>query len=79
LSPRGGSTGPTCREAGAHCPGGLENVAFNLAATRPDLLIGVDPATGAPAPYGSVGTDINCTVIGFTGQGPHRQPRHPRP
>ena len=25
---------------------------FNLAATRPDLLTGVDPATGKPAPYG---------------------------
>jgi hypothetical protein len=39
---------------------------FNLAATRPDLLTGVDPATGQPAPYGSVGVDINCAVIGFT-------------
>ncbi len=28
---------------------------FNLAATRPDLLTGVDPATGQPAPYGSDG------------------------
>jgi len=28
---------------------------FNLAATRPDLLTGVDPATGKPAPYGAVG------------------------
>ncbi len=33
---------------------------FNLAATRPDLLTGIDPATGEPAPYGSVGVDINC-------------------
>jgi hypothetical protein len=32
---------------------------FNLAATRPDLLTGVDPATGKPAPYGPVGVDIN--------------------
>ena len=39
---------------------------FNLAATRPDLLTGVDPATGQPAPYGAVGVDINCAVIGFT-------------
>src|SRR6266480_5189613 len=39
---------------------------FNLAATRPDLLTGVNPATGQPAPYGSVGVDINCAVIGFT-------------
>ena len=27
-----------------------ENVVFNLAATRPDLLTGVNPATGQPAP-----------------------------
>ena len=43
---------------------------FNLAATRPDLLTGVDPATGKPAPYGSVGVDINCAVIGFTAKAP---------
>jgi hypothetical protein len=43
---------------------------FNLAATRPDLLTGVDPATGKPAPYGSVGVDINCAVIGFTDKPP---------
>src|SRR5262245_42678972 len=43
---------------------------FNLAATRPDLLTGVDPATGQPAPYGSVGVDINCAVIGFTNKPP---------
>ena len=36
-----------------------ENVVFNLAATRPDLLTGVDPATGKPAPHGPVGVDIN--------------------
>ncbi len=47
-----------------------ENVVFNLAATRPDLLTGVDPATGNPAPYGSVGVDINCAVIGWTGDQP---------
>src|SRR5690242_19608519 len=47
-----------------------ENVVFNLAATRPDLLTGVDPATGKPAPYGSVGVDINCAVIGFIDQAP---------
>lgn len=47
-----------------------ENVVFNLAATRPDLLTGVDPATGSPAPYGSVGVDINCAVIGWTGNKP---------
>ena len=43
---------------------------FNLAATRPDLLTGVNPATGEPAPYGSVGVDINCAVIGFTAKAP---------
>ena len=43
---------------------------FNLAATRPDLLTGIDPATGKPAPYGSVGVDINCAVIGFTDKPP---------
>src|SRR5579864_2403034 len=47
-----------------------ENVVFNLAATRPDLLTGIDPATGQPAPYGSVGVDINCAVIGFTAKAP---------
>jgi len=47
-----------------------ENQVFNLAATRPDLITGVDPATGQPAPYGSVGVDINCAVIGFTAQAP---------
>src|SRR6476619_648160 len=47
-----------------------ENQVFNLAATRPDLLTGVDPATGQPAPYGSVGVDINCAVIGYTHQAP---------
>jgi hypothetical protein len=43
---------------------------FNLAATRPDLLTGVNPATGQPAPYGSVGVDINCAVIGWTAKPP---------
>ena len=47
-----------------------ENQVFNLAATRPDLLTGVNPATGQPAPYGSVGVDINCAVIGFTADAP---------
>jgi hypothetical protein len=47
-----------------------ENQIFNLAATRPDLLTGVDPATGQPEPYGSVGVDINCAVIGYTAQAP---------
>ena len=43
---------------------------FNLAATRPDLLTGVNPATGQPEPYGSVGVNINCAVIGFTAKAP---------
>jgi hypothetical protein len=47
-----------------------ENVVFNLAATRPDLLTGVDPATGKPAPFGASGVDINCAVIGFTNRPP---------
>jgi hypothetical protein len=47
-----------------------ENVVFNLAATRPDLLTGVDPATGNPAPYGADGVDINCAVIGFIDSAP---------
>jgi hypothetical protein len=47
-----------------------ENVVFNLAATRPGVLTGVDPATGQPAPYGAVGVDINCAVIGFTAHAP---------
>jgi hypothetical protein len=47
-----------------------ENTVLNLAADRPDLLTGVNPATGAPEPYGSVGVDINCAVLGFTAQAP---------
>jgi hypothetical protein len=49
-----------------------ENVVFNLAATRPDLLTGVDPATGNPAPYGAAGVDINCAVVGFIDKAPTR-------
>jgi hypothetical protein len=52
---------------------------FNLAATRPDLLTGVDPATGQPAPYGSVGVDINCAVIGFTAKPPTANLADPAP
>jgi hypothetical protein len=47
-----------------------ENAVFNLAATRPGLLTGVDPATGKPAPCGPVGVDINCAVIGCTASAP---------
>jgi hypothetical protein len=43
---------------------------FNLAATRPDLLTGVNPGTGQPAPYGASGVDINCAVIGFIDKPP---------
>ena len=47
-----------------------ENQVFNLAATRPDLLTGGDPATLQPVSYGSVGVDINCAVIGWSGNKP---------
>ena len=56
-----------------------ENVVFNLAATRPDLLTGIDPATGQPAPYGAVGVDINCAVIGFTAKAPTKNLADPLP
>jgi len=56
-----------------------ENVVFNLAATRPDLLTGVDPATGMPAPYGSSGVSINCAVIGFTAKPPKAALQKPVP
>ena len=52
---------------------------FNLAANRPDLLTGVDPATGQPAPYGAVGVDINCAVIGFTNKPPTANLADPAP
>jgi hypothetical protein len=47
-----------------------ENVVFNLAAKRPDLLTGVNPATGKPAPFGASGVDVNCAVIGFLDKPP---------
>ncbi len=56
-----------------------ENVVFNLAATRPDLLTGVDPATGMPKPYGSAGVDINCAIIGFTAKPPTANLATPAP
>jgi hypothetical protein len=56
-----------------------ENVVFNLAASRPDLLTGVDPATGTPAPYGADGVDINCAVIGFTAKAPTANLEDPLP
>jgi hypothetical protein len=42
-----------------------ENVVFNLAATRPDLLTGP-----GGSPYGAQGVVINCAVIGFTNKAP---------
>ncbi len=56
-----------------------ENVVFNLAATRPDLLTGVDPATGKAKPYGSAGVDINCAVIGYTAKPPTANLQEPAP
>jgi hypothetical protein len=56
-----------------------ENQVFNLAATRPDLLTGVNPATGEPAPYGAAGVDINCAVIGFTANAPTANLAEPVP
>lgn len=56
-----------------------ENQVFNLAATRPDLLTGVDPATGKPQPFGSVGVDINCAVIGYTNTPPTANLAPPAP
>ncbi|MGD0937498.1 MAG: hypothetical protein ABR922_23380, partial [Streptosporangiaceae bacterium] len=47
-----------------------ENEVLNLAYSRPDLLTGVNPATGQPQLYGSVGVDINCAVIGYTATAP---------
>jgi len=47
-----------------------ENRVLNLAATRPDLLTGVNPITGKPELFGSTGVTINCAVIGFTKQAP---------
>ncbi len=48
--------------------------AFNLATTRPDLLTGP-----GGAPYGSVGVDINCAVIGFTADAPTANLANPVP
>ena len=52
---------------------------FNLAATRPDLLTGVNPATGQPAPYGATGVNINCAVIGFIDKAPTANLAEPAP
>ena len=47
---------------------------FNLAATRPDLITGP-----SGAPYGSVGVDINCAVIGYINQAPTNNLADPVP
>jgi hypothetical protein len=52
---------------------------FNLAATRPDLITGINPATGEPAPYGASGVDINCAVIGFIDKAPTANLASPAP
>jgi hypothetical protein len=52
---------------------------FNLAATRPDLLTGVNSATGSPEPYGSVGVNINCAVIAYTAEAPTANLANPVP
>ena len=52
---------------------------FNLAASRPDLITGINPATGQPAPYGATGVDINCAVIGFTAKAPTANLANPLP
>jgi hypothetical protein len=56
-----------------------ENVVFNLADQRPDLLTGFNPATGQPEPFGSDGVDINCAVIGFTNEPPTANLAAPAP
>jgi hypothetical protein len=56
-----------------------EVVVFNMAANRPDLITGVNPDTGEPAPYGAVGVDINCVVIGFTRRAPTANLEEPVP
>jgi hypothetical protein len=48
----------------------FENDVLNLAFSHPDLLTGVNPATGQPQLYGSVGVDIDCAVIGYTAKAP---------
>ena len=41
--------------------------------------MGRNPATGEPAPYGSVGVDINCAVIGYTAKAPTANLAEPAP
>jgi hypothetical protein len=56
-----------------------ENTVLNLAANRPDLITGVNPATGESTPYGSAGVDINCAVLGFTAKPPTEALEEPAP
>lgn len=51
-----------------------ENVVFNLAASRPDLLTGP-----GGAPYGSVGIDIDCAVIAYITKPPTKNLADPVP
>jgi hypothetical protein len=43
---------------------------FNLAATRRDLLTGVDPATGRPAPTARPALTSTAPFIGFIDKAP---------
>ena len=52
---------------------------FNLAAEHPEWLTGVNPETGEPQPYGSVGVDINCAVLGYTAEAPTANLEEPAP
>ena len=52
-----------------------ENQVLNMAFSQPDLLTGVNPATGKPQLYGSVGVNINCAVIGYTAKAPQPSAR----
>ena len=51
---------------------------FNLAATRPDLLTGVDPATGQPAPYRLGRRRHQLRGARLHQQGTQQQPRRTR-
>lgn len=68
---------PKAVKAGLNTRQTDENTVLNLAARRPDLLTGVNPATGQPTQYGSVGVDINCAVIGYPDKAPTRAQQAP--
>ena len=61
---------PKAVKAGLNTRQTDEVTVLNLAAQHPDLLTGVDPGTGKPTLYGSVGVTINCAVIGYTAKAP---------